>query len=131
MLTNLLGNAFKFTQAGEVVLCVTCAREEDSEIVLHFEIRDTDWYRAPAQTAFFGSSSQADSLTTRQVRRHGLGLAFQATGGVMGGEAGGTVCWGVAPDFGSPPVWPGRRGVQTDRSPSFIAPGALKALSGG
>ncbi|HCK81881.1 MAG TPA: response regulator [Candidatus Competibacter sp.] len=130
VLTNLLGNAFKFTQAGEVVLCVTCAREEDSETVLHFEIRDTGIGIAPeAQPRLFNSFSQADSSTTRKYGGTGLGLAIcKRLAELMGGEVGVDSALGRGSRFWFTARLAKVGGGQTDRSPSFTAPGALKVL---
>jgi len=74
---NLLGNAIKFTETGEVSLRVACAAEDDLQSLLSFEVRDTGiGIPAEAQERVFDSFSQADSSTTRRYGGTGLGLAI-------------------------------------------------------
>ncbi|MEO8126466.1 MAG: response regulator [Bryobacteraceae bacterium] len=90
ILLNLLGNAIKFTEAGEVILSVSgqCAAEEF--IVLRFEVRDSGIGISPqAQMNLFQSFTQADSSTTRRFGGTGLGLTIckrlvELMGGTIG-----------------------------------------------
>ncbi|MBL8258269.1 MAG: response regulator [Candidatus Competibacteraceae bacterium] len=90
VLINLLANAFKFTQAGEVVLRVSCAWEEEAELLLHFEVRDTGIGIAEdARRRLFNAFTQADSSTTRKYGGTGLGLAIcKRLAELMGGAVG-------------------------------------------
>jgi signal transduction histidine kinase/CheY-like chemotaxis protein len=74
---NLLGNAVKFTQHGEVVLQVACEWKDESGALLHFIVRDTGIGIPRAKlTTIFEAFSQADSSTTRRFGGTGLGLAI-------------------------------------------------------
>lgn len=85
ILTNLLGNALKFTHQGEVLLAIAPA---DDESRWRFRIRDTGIGIAPEkQKAIFEAFSQADSSTTRRYGGTGLGLTISARlVSLMGGE---------------------------------------------
>ncbi|MEY2419109.1 MAG: hypothetical protein QOG90_1789 [Actinomycetota bacterium] len=73
VLSNLISNAIKFTDGGEVVVRV---RREDADRI-RFDVRDTGIGIAPEQqTALFEPFTQADSSTTRRYGGTGLGLAI-------------------------------------------------------
>ncbi len=77
VLLNLVGNAIKFTEHGEVVLSIDAARSEDGRVELAFTVRDTGIGIAPEQQRrMFEAFSQADSSTSRKYGGTGLGLAI-------------------------------------------------------
>ncbi|HEX4148097.1 MAG TPA: response regulator, partial [Pirellulales bacterium] len=79
VLTNLVGNALKFTEHGEVVVDVQLDQQRDDEVLLKFAIRDTGIGIAPEKLAvIFKPFEQADSSTTRRFGGTGLGLAICA-----------------------------------------------------
>jgi signal transduction histidine kinase/CheY-like chemotaxis protein/ligand-binding sensor domain-containing protein/HPt (histidine-containing phosphotransfer) domain-containing protein len=89
-LLNLLGNAIKFTQAGEVVLQVCAVGQQAGRAVVHFEVRDTG-IGVPAETLekLFQPFTQADTSTTRKFGGTGLGLSIvRKLVEVMGGQVG-------------------------------------------
>lgn len=74
---NLIGNAVKFTAAGEIVLRIAVVSREGDAWVLKLGVRDTGIGIAPEkQHRLFKSFSQVDSSTTRQFGGTGLGLAI-------------------------------------------------------
>ncbi len=76
ILVNLLGNAIKFTEAGEVGLAVFLASESGDEIELRVVVQDTGIGIPPGKLrAIFESFSQVDASTTRKYGGTGLGLA--------------------------------------------------------
>ena len=77
IITNLLGNAIKFTQEGHVALKVTTPKQTDSHIILDFTIVDTGiGMSKDALEKVFDSFTQAESDTSRQFGGTGLGLTI-------------------------------------------------------
>ncbi len=91
LLSNLLGNAIKFTPDGEVIVRLSAESVPDGEnIRMHTEVRDTGIGLAPdVQTEIFESFTQVDTSTSRRYDGTGLGLAIvRELSQLMGGEAG-------------------------------------------
>ncbi len=76
---NLLGNAIKFTERGEVVLSAVLDQQDRTRARIRFTVRDTGiGIPLEKQATIFDAFSQADLSTTRQFGGTGLGLAISA-----------------------------------------------------
>jgi two-component system sensor histidine kinase EvgS len=77
VLLNLVGNAIKFTEQGEVVLSVACLAASPEAYDIRFSVRDTGVGIAPADHArIFDAFEQADKSPTRLHQGTGLGLSI-------------------------------------------------------
>ena len=77
VLFNLLSNALKFTEKGEVSVKITQNRQENGQIQYQFEVRDTGiGMTQEEQARLFSAFTQADASTTRKYGGTGLGLAI-------------------------------------------------------
>jgi two-component system, sensor histidine kinase and response regulator len=90
VLTNLIGNAIKFTQSGEIVVRVTCVTAVGADSVVRFKVSDTGDGIAPNKLAtIFQPFVQADTSTSRKYGGTGLGLAISGQlVALMGGNCG-------------------------------------------
>jgi len=79
IIVNLVGNAIKFTEQGEIDFDVSVKSQDDGNVNLHFQIRDTG-IGTPEQKlgTIFEAFEQADTGSTRQYGGTGLGLAICA-----------------------------------------------------
>ncbi len=93
VLTNLLGNAVKFTPDGSIVVRVDAEARDDDRVEVTFAIRDTGIGIEPEAIArLFVPFTQADTTTTRRYGGTGLGLAIckslsELLGGTIGAES--------------------------------------------
>ncbi len=77
IIVNLLGNAIKFTNSGEVALTVECQAHDESKVMLLFTVRDTGiGIPREKQKLIFEAFSQADASTSRMFGGTGLGLSI-------------------------------------------------------
>jgi len=88
IIMNLVGNALKFTEQGEIVVHVRPEEMSDKRVRVHFSVRDTGiGIPADQRERVFDSFSQADASTTRRYGGTGLGLAIcSQLVGLMGGR---------------------------------------------
>ncbi len=90
ILTNLLGNAIKFTEEGNVMVHIGVVEATEDTVLIRTEVSDTGIGVSPEQRSrLFESFSQADASTSRRFGGTGLGLAISAQlARLMGGEIG-------------------------------------------
>src|SRR5208283_1371987 len=90
VIVNLVGNAIKFTDHGQVAVQIATEPRDDEQVGLHFCVADTGRGIPPdKQQLIFDAFSQADSSTSRQFGGTGLGLTIcSRLVGLMGGTIG-------------------------------------------
>ncbi len=88
IVTNLVGNAIKFTEKGHVLIELSAEPVDDSEVILLLRVKDTGIGIAPHQLDhIFEKFNQADSSSTRRHEGTGLGLAITVgLVGIFGGK---------------------------------------------
>jgi len=93
VIINLVGNAIKFTQQGEIVIRAEATAQTEKEATVHFSVQDTGvGIPYDRQVAVFERFTQADGSTTRKYGGTGLGLTIskqlvEAMGGQIGVES--------------------------------------------
>ncbi|WP_320044499.1 response regulator [uncultured Desulfobacter sp.] len=101
VIVNLIGNAVKFTEQGEIEISCRLEEENKDVLVLHFSVKDTGIGMTPGQQGrLFKAFSQADSSTTRKYGGTGLGLTIcKRLTEMMGGNIGVRSSYGKGSTF--------------------------------
>jgi PAS domain S-box-containing protein len=127
VLINLLGNAVKFTESGEIRVSAELVAKETDNVTLVFSVRDTGIGMTEEQQArLFQSFTQADSSTTRKYGGTGLGLIIskqlvERMGGKIGVQS--------TPGMGSTFTFTAILGIQAETpSQKKVVPVALRGL---
>lgn len=90
ILINIVGNAIKFTDSGEVVISASCNQETEAVATIQFEVTDTGiGVSKDQEDRLFSAFSQAEDSTSRRFGGTGLGLSIASRlSELMGGEMG-------------------------------------------
>jgi two-component system sensor histidine kinase/response regulator len=127
ILTNLAGNAIKFTHNGEVVVEVAVTDRGDGDPELRFTVRDTGvGIPKEKQALVFDAFSQADGSTTRHFGGTGLGLTISAR---LAAAMNGALTVESEPGHGSAFHFVVRLAAAADPEPVCRAPATLEGLA--
>ena len=128
VLVNLVSNALKFTDAGEVKVAITLESEDEDGLFLSFAVSDTGiGIGADEQKTLFAAFSQADNSTTRRYGGTGLGLSIcKRIVHLMDGE----ICVDSTPGAGSRFTFTARFGHGADEPAATVcrSPSPLQGL---
>ncbi len=125
IVVNLVGNAIKFTESGEVVLNASVESRTNEDVVLHFSVTDTGiGIPREKQKAIFEAFAQGDASTTRKYGGTGLGLSISSQ---LSELMGGRIWLESEPGRGSAFHFTVRLGLQTSAS-AEQAPVPVKLL---
>lgn len=126
ILVNLVGNAIKFTESGEVAVDLLLQSSTDDRVDLLFEVRDTGiGITESQQSKVFKAFDQADSSTTRQFGGTGLGLSIaRQLAEMMGGSMTVSSKLGEGSKFS----FSAHFHLSDEPQPVSLDPGALKGL---
>ncbi len=129
ILTNLIGNAVKFTERGHIQVSITRLDERDGRVCLEIAVADTGIGMTPEQSArLFSAFSQADGSTTRRYGGTGLGLTIvKRLAEMMDGDVGVESRAGIGSTF-RVTVWLGVTERQRPRQAMPVAIAGMRAL---
>ncbi|TAN53189.1 MAG: response regulator [Methylococcaceae bacterium] len=121
VLVNLLNNAAKFTESGEIKLAVRLAQQTQTRIQLEFSLSDTGIGISPQQVQrLFQAFSQADGSTTRKYGGTGLGLTIaRRLVELMNGQLGVDSVAGEGSTF-TFTAWFGRSALPSQTAPALL-----------
>ncbi len=120
ILVNLVNNAIKFTERGEVLVSVAVEEQLENRVKLKFSVRDTGIGMTPEQSAhLFQAFSQADTSITRRYGGTGLGLSICKRLVEM---MGGTIWAESHPGLGSAFYFTARFGIGSEEARKRLIP---------
>jgi PAS domain S-box-containing protein len=118
LVLNLVGNAIKFTDRGEVLIQVCVETQSSDDLWLHFAVSDTGvGIPLAKRSEIFGAFAQADDSITRKFGGTGLGLAISSR---LVELMGGRIWVESEPDRGSVFHFTAHLGVQTEPIPAPV-----------
>ena len=131
VLTNLVSNALKFTERGEVVINVQVQEQSETHTLVRFSVKDSGIGIPPDRIArLFRSFSQVDASTTRKFGGTGLGLAIsQRIAEMLGGQIGVESELGQGSTFWFTARLEKRAGTRAARRAGSFDPRGLRALA--